>query len=223
MTEIVALSGVAPAVGVSTLADGLREAFVSRGRTVDLVEEDEVLTRPVFAPMARELTVTGLCAVGTMAACVSDFARESAKSGVDVVICDSLFPFVRSLSDWDYGEIAIDGFLAECTEALTPLPFTLVYLDADIGTALQHAAEREPAGWLEWYLASLIREEQPSTKPPLDVAVDVLDREREVALRLMAGHGWDVRRVPETDLLTVDETRDRVLRQLDLWSAEPQK
>jgi hypothetical protein len=215
MTTIVAVSGVAPGVGASTLARGLRDVF-ARDQRVDLVEEDEVLTRPVFAPMARELAVTGACGTATLVGCVTDFIRESADSEYDVVVCDSLFPFVRSLSDWDNGEIAIDGFLAECTNAFGLIPFTVVYLDADIHSALRNAAEREPAGWLEWYITNLIRNEAADNATHLDIAAGVLEREREIALGLMAKHGWDVRRIPETDLLDIVEVLDRAHRHLEL-------
>ena len=215
MATIVAVSGCAPAVGVSTLARGLRDVF-ARDQRVDLVEEDEVLTRPVFAPMARELAVTGACGTATLAGCVTDFIRESAASDYDVVVCDSLFPFVRSLSDWDNGEIAIDGFLDECTEAIGLTPFTVVYLDADVRSALRNAAEREPAGWLEWYVTNLVRNETAGAATELELAVGVLEREREIALRLMAKHGWEVRRIPETDLLNIVEVLDRAQRHLEL-------
>ncbi len=220
MTKIVAISGVAPAVGASTLARGLRDWFTTCGLSVDLVEEDETLTRPAFAPMARELAVTGTCAISTLAECVAAFAGGCAESEVDVVICDSLFPFVRALSDWDNGEIAIDGFLATCTEAIGSIPFTLVYLDADLRAALRNAADREPSGWLEWYVTRLIRDETGSAPPP-ELAAGVLDREREVAQRLMAKHGWDVRRIPETDLLTEDEVLERARRHLELSGVVP--
>ena len=216
MARIVAVTGVAPAVGTSTLARGLRDWFTSLDLLVDLVEEDEVLTRPVFAPMARELAVTGSCSIHTLSDCVTAFARESVDSAVDLVLCDSLFPFVRSLSDWDNGEIAIDGFLADFTEALGEVPFTLIYLDADIHPALRNAASREPSGWLDWYVTHLTRNEQTSTASRVDLAVGLLEREREMALRLMAGHGWDVRRIPETDLLTTEEVMDRAQRHLEL-------
>lgn len=221
MTQIVAVSGVAPAVGTSTLASGLRDWFASGGLVVDLVEEDEVLTRASFAPMARELAVTGTCAIGTLSACVTTFAGECAESEVDIVVCDALFPFVRSLSDWDNGEIAIDGFLSECTDALVPNPFTLVYLDADIQAALHNAALREPDGWLEWYVGHLIRNEAASTTTDLELAVGVLTREREIAQHLMGKHSWDVRRIPETDLLTVTEVLQRAQRHLELSGVAP--
>lgn len=214
MTRIVAVAGVAPAVGTSTLAVGLHDWMTERGLSVDLVEEDEVLTRPVFAPMARELAVTGICTVATLTSSIEAFVNEVAESAYDVVICDALFPFVRSLHDWDSGEIAIDGFLADCTRALAAVPFTLVYVDADIYAALRHADVREPSGWLEWYLANMIRDEPSADLDPVDVAVDLLARERDEALRLMTQHGWDVRRVPESDLLTPAEILDLAKRQL---------
>ncbi len=214
MTRIVAVAGVAPAVGTSTLAAGLRDWMTGRGLSVDLVEEDEVLTRPVFAPMARELAVTGACTVATLTSCVTAFIDEIAESAYDVVICDALFPFVRSLHDWDIGEIVVDGFLADCTRALAAVPFTLVYVDADVYAALRHADVREPSGWLEWYLANMIRNEPSSDVNPVDVAVGLLARERDEALRLMAQHGWDVRQIPEADLLSPEEILARAQQQL---------
>jgi len=223
MTRIVAVAGVAPAVGTSTLAVGLHDWMTARGLSVDLVEEDEVLTRPVFAPVARELAVTGICTVATLTSSIEAFVDEVAESAHDVVICDALFPFVRSLHDWDNGEIVIDGFLADCTRALAAVPFTLIYVDADIYAALRHADDREPSGWLEWYLASMIRDEAAVEQNPLDVAVGLLGRERDEALRLMEKHGWDVRVVPESDLLTPEEILDRAQRQLSqAWPATQQ-
>jgi hypothetical protein len=215
MTKLVAVTGVAPAVGTSTLARELRDRWTVDGLRVDLVEEDELLTRAEFAPAARELAVTGACAAATLASCVATFAERSAAADHDVVICDALLPFVRSLSDWDNGEIVIDGFLEACTSALASMPFTVVYLDADIYAALRHAMVREPPGWLDWYVSHLLRNTAVSTSSQLDLAVSVLDAEREMALRLMAKHGWDVRRIPEVDLLTVDEVLDRAHRRLE--------
>ena len=127
--------------------------------------------------MARELAVTG--AVHRHAGRV----RAPTSSGrarpptADVVVCDSLFPFVRSLSDWDNGEIAIDGFLAECTEAIGLMPFTVVYLDADVRSALalcRRSASRRDGSTGTSPTWSATRPTGDATD--LDLAVGVLER-----------------------------------------------
>jgi hypothetical protein len=199
-TTHIAVTGVAPAVGTSTLAEGIRDWLSSRGLTVDLVEEDEVLTRREFAPLARELAVTGSVGIETMVESIGTFIRAVSDSQAEVVVSDSLLPFVHSLVEWGYGENAIDGFFRSVTEQLDGMPFTLVYLDADVRAALRHAAVREPAGWLDWYVTHLIRNEPDSTSRE-DAAVTCLERERELALHLLGEHGWNVVRIADCDLL----------------------
>ncbi len=200
-TTYVAVTGVAPAVGTSTLAQGIRDWLVSRDLAVDLVEEDEVLTRPEFAPAARELAVTGTVGIDTLVDCVGTFVTSIKNSPADAVVSDSLLPFVHSLVEWGYGENAIEGFFTSVTEQLEGMPFTLVYLDADVQGALRQAAVREPAGWLDWYVTNLLRNEPVSTTSREDSAVACLEREHALAIRLLDEHGWNVIRIADVDLL----------------------
>ena len=223
-TTYVAVTGVAPAVGTSTLALGISDWLSSRGLTVDLVEEDEVLTRSEFAPVARELAVTGTVGIDTLVESIGTFVTAIRDSTADAVVSDSLLPFVRSLVDWGYGENAIDGFFRSVTQQLRGVPFTLVYLDADVQGALRQAAVREPAGWLDWYVTQLLRSEPESTMSREDTAVACLERERELALRLLGEHGWNVVRIADADLLDVDQVLERTREALEpSLAASPQR
>jgi hypothetical protein len=208
-TTYVAVTGVAPGVGTSTLVDAIRQWLVSRGLSVEVVEEDEFLTRPEFARAARELAVTGTVHIDTLIECVGIFVAGIKKSPADVVMSDSILPLVHSLMEWGAGENAIDGFLNAVTEQLDGVPFTLVYLDADVQGALRQAAVREPAGWLDWYVTNLLSREPISTMSREDLAVACLERERELALRLIGEHGWNVVRLADADLLDIPEVFDR--------------
>ena len=208
MTCLVALAGAAPAVGVSSMARALRAELAGRGLRVESVEPDELLTRPEFAPVAREVAVTGSAATETLLAGVDAFL--SGVAGIDVVVCDSLFPFVSTLVEWGYGEHAIDGFAAELTGRLAGTSYVFVYLDGDVAAALRLAAGREPEGWLEWYVDQLVRNEPVSLLSPTEQAAVLLAARRDLTLRLAREHGWNLVRVPDSDLLSLDDLRSRV-------------
>ncbi len=73
VTILLAVTGVAPAVGVSTLTRSLRDWLSARGLSVDHVEQDEVYTRTELAPVARELAVRESVAIETLVQTISDF------------------------------------------------------------------------------------------------------------------------------------------------------
>ena len=213
VTCLVALAGAAPAVGVSSTARGLRSELSSRGLRVELVEAEELLTRASFAPVARELAVTGNATSETLLEAVEAFLVDVEHS--DVVVCDALFPFVDNLVEWGHGELAIDGFAAALDERLAGTPYVLVYLDADIPAALRLAAGREPEGWLEWYVDQLVANEPSALLSPLEQAAGLLAERRDLTLRLAREHGWQLVRITDTDVLPLDDLRRRVVAALE--------
>ncbi len=88
----------------------------------------------------------------------------------------------------------------------------MVYLDAHVGVALRHAADREPAGWLDWYVEGLARTETSPAVTEFEAAVNRLERERTLTLRLVEEQGWELVVVSSVDTLPVDvvleQTRD---------------
>lgn len=210
MSLLISVTGVAPGIGKSTLAAGLSEWLRSLGKVVDHFEEDEVLTRPQFAPLARELAVTGRVGLDTLQSTVSDFVAASTDDEGAVVVCDSLFPFVHSLVGWGYGEHAIEGFLSDLPEWLVGVDLVVVYLDAEVDAALSRAAEREPAGWLDWFIDNLGDRDGGPDVRDIETAAGYLDWERGVALRLMADHDWEVVVLSDCDRLSEPELLARV-------------
>lgn len=209
MTTLLAVTGVAPAVGKSTLARSLRDCLRDNGMAVDHVEEDELLTRPELAPIARELAVQETASVDTLVATLSDLLDSRDPAGV--VVMDALFPFVNLLS-WGYGEHLIAGFCAEAAARLAPARVIVVYLDAHVGVAPSYAADREPAGWLDWYVEGLAGLKTSPAVTEFEAAVDRLEPEGTLTLRLVKEQGWELVVVSSVDTLSVDvvleQTRD---------------
>lgn len=206
MTTLLAVTGVAPAVGKSTLARGLRDWLRDSGMAVDHIEEDELLTRPELAPIAREIAVQESGTIETLVVTLADFLDSGARD--DVVVMDSLFPFVTLLSNWGYGEHRIAGFCADMAARLAPARVVVVYLDAHIGVALRQAAEREPPGWLDWYVEGLARHQASPATTDFEAAVDRPERERNLTLRLVPEQGWELVTIANVHTLPVDLVLD---------------
>ncbi|MBA3233136.1 MAG: hypothetical protein H0T17_04180 [Propionibacteriales bacterium] len=219
MPVLLAVVGAAPAVGKSTLTRALRDWLRDRGHDVDHVEEDEILTRPAFAPLARELAVRESVALETLVVTVTDVVTAAGDDEQAVLLFDSLFPFVSSLAQWGYGKHRIAGFFDEIVARLGDTRIIVVYLDADIDQALRNAELREPPGWLEWYLDDLAHS-SPATGTPRELAVDRLAQDRELTLQLVDERRWILLRVPNCDLLSVDQVFARACDELETVLAQ---
>ena len=193
VTLCIGVCGVAPAVGKTTLAQGLDRWLVERGLRVDLIEEDELLTRPELAPVARELAVTAHVGVETLLESVGTLMDAHESTDRSVVIFDALVPFVSVLLGWRYDEFAIGMFLDALRDRLDGHELVVVYLDADVPEALRLAAEREPEGWLDWWVETLERREGAGPLVHgMQSAAGYLEWERSMTLRLLEQHGWRV-------------------------------
>jgi hypothetical protein len=199
----IAVCGVAPAVGKTTLALGLDRWLDERGHRVDLVEEDELLTRPEFAPVARELAVTAHVRLETLVEATGAIIDAHHRAEESMIVFDSLLPFVSVLLGWRYDEFEIGNFLDDVRERLADHEVVVVYVDADVPAALHQAAEREPDGWLDWWVETLERrEDEGPLVHGLQSAGHYLEWERTVTLRLLEQHGWRVLVLGGADLLT---------------------
>jgi hypothetical protein len=174
--------GAAPGVGKSSLCTELAARLSARGLGVDHFQE-EVLTRESFAAVAREFRAGGAVRLETLLSATASLVEAS---DADVLIADSLFPFIPSLQAWGYPTETIAGFLGSLGELVAPV---VLYLDGDPLVTLPRAAAREGPAWLDWFVAKLAGY-PGSTVHDLTTAAAHLREERELTLRLLAG--WDV-------------------------------
>jgi thymidylate kinase len=196
--------GTAPGIGKSTLCAALARWLPARGRSVDHFREEEILTRREFAAVATEFRAGGPVRLETLLAAVADFVSSAE---ADVVIADSLVPFVPSLRAWGYPEETIARFLDDLAAVLTPV---VLYLDGDPLTALPRAAAREDPSWLHWFLDKLAHY-PGSAVHDLPSAAAYLSRERDLILRLLAAQPWDVLVIDEGNPDTVFRTAQNAL------------
>jgi len=175
--------GAAPGVGKSTLCAGLAEWLSGRGLRVDHFREEEVLSRESFAEVAAEFRAGDLVRLETLLTATASFVTSAS---ADVVIADSLLPYVPSLRAWGYPTETIAEFLSSLSAVVSPV---VLYLDGDSLVTLSRAAAREGSGWLDWFVAKLAGY-PGSTVHDLRTAAAYLIQERDLTLRLLAG--WDV-------------------------------
>jgi thymidylate kinase len=182
MTVFVAVDGVAPGVGKSTLCAGLVRGLAADGWSVDHFREEEILTRPAYAAVADEFRSAGVVRPQTLLAATRRFVGEST---ADVVVVDALFPYLPSLRAWGHSPAQLTRFLADLARIVTPV---VLYLDDDPRPALERAIAREadPA-WFTWYAAKL-------GAADLADAAAYLRTERGIVLRLLAD--WDLHVLP---------------------------
>ncbi len=200
MTFLVGVVGVAPGVGKTTLAANLCAWLGDRGLDCDLVEEDELYTRQELAPIARELAVQETVTPETLVTTMGDFVDSSADGSA--IVMDGLFPFVSWFRDWGYGEHRIAGFFVDAAARLAGHRVLVIYLDANVGVALRLAADREPPGWLEWYVERLARTKPGPSLSDFEQAVDRLERKRALTLSLVGEQGWQLVTVADVNRLS---------------------
>ncbi len=182
MTVLIAVWGVAPGVGKSTLCGGLARRPAEAGLRVDHFREEEILARPQFAAVAGAFRTTGAVGPETLIAATAEFVDSVRAGGDDVVIADALVPFVPTLLAMGHGEDTIDAFMTDLTTVLAPVSPVMVFLDGDAGAALSRAVGREGEQWLDRYVGKLTRYEVRPPVTDLASAVTYLRREREVTL-----------------------------------------
>lgn len=143
VTVLIAVWGASPGAGKTTLCTGLSARLADAGARVDHFSEEEILTRPQFAAVAREFQATGAVELPTLLSATRQLVDATLARGDDVVIADALVPFVPTLLAMGHGDQAIDAFFAELTAILAPVAPVLVYLDGSTEIGLSRAAERE--------------------------------------------------------------------------------
>lgn len=199
VTRLIAVAGAAPGAGKSTLSAGLRDWLISRGLEVDQFQEEEVLTRAEFAPLAREFANTGEVQLQTLLDTTVTYVDAAEAEGVDLAVTDALVPFVPSLMGWGYSEAEMASFLKELTSRIDSAKPTVVYLDDDPALAVARAVEREGPAWLDWLVAKLGQYPVSPVVRDLETACAYLRHERDVTLRLLGDLPWQVIVISQAD------------------------
>lgn len=199
MTVLVGVSGAAPGIGKSTVCADLTTWLTGLRLPVDSFAEEEVLSRHEFAVVAAEFGATTVVRLGTILAAMSAYADWLARHGIAVAVVDSLVPFVSSLLAWGHDQDAIASFLMELRERMSRLRVLIIYLDGDPRVALQRAADREGAQWLDWFIGKLARYQVEPAVTDFSTACAYLGWERDTTIRLLERCGWPVVVISQAD------------------------
>lgn len=205
MTTLVVVWGASPGIGKSTVCAGLADRLAATGLLVDHFREEEILTRPAFADVAREFGDTGVVELATLREATVRFVRTMLAGPCDVAVADALMPYIPTLLAIGHDDDAIDAFLADLTATLAPVCPVMVFLDGVAEVGLARAAEREGPGWLDWYVDKLAGY---GVTPPVSSpasAADYLRRERRVTLDAVARYGWDLILVDRSDEMSAEQ------------------
>ncbi|MFE2212978.1 hypothetical protein ACFW93_13580 [Streptomyces canus] len=221
MTVLITVWGASPGAGKSTLCAGLSRWLADAGLRVDHFREEEILTRPQFAPVAEEFKATGAVDLGTLIATTAEFVDSVLATGDDVVIADALMPFVPTLLAMGHGEETIDAFMTDLTVVLAPICPVMVFLDGNAEAALSRAARREGAQWLDWYVEKLARYEVSPPVADVASAVNYLLRERAVTLDTVGRKNWGLVVIEPADGLPPDDVLRVAQRGLRPWLGRP--
>jgi hypothetical protein len=202
MTVLIAVWGVSPGIGKSTLCDRLSGRLAGAGRTVDHFAEDEIRTRTSYADVAAEFAANGTVALDTLLDATRRYVTSLA--GIDVAVTDALMPYVPTLLAMGHSDEAIGSFAADLRDVLAPVRPVLVFLDGDPAAALRRAATRAGPAWLDWYVRKLARYRVQPEVFDLESAVRYLNRERTTTLALADVAGWPVVVVPDATARTAE-------------------
>ncbi len=110
VTMLIAVWGVAPGVGKSTLCAALAGWLAGTGLRVDHFAEEEILTRPEFVEVAAYFGATGRVEPAMLLAAASGLARSALAGGFDVVVADAVVPFVPSLLSMGCSDQAVSAW-----------------------------------------------------------------------------------------------------------------
>jgi thymidylate kinase len=211
---LIAVWGASPGVGKSTLCAGLERWLTGAGQRVDHFREEEVLTRPQYAAVAREFRATGRVEPVTLLEATKRYVDSILASGIDVVVADALMPYVPSLLAMGQSDQEIHAFTSCLSPVLAPLNPIMIFLDGDAGTALSRAATREDVGWLDWYTSKLARYQVTPAVHDAASAARYLRRERAVMLSAASRHDWDLITIDDVTAMTTDQVLNAAIQKL---------
>jgi hypothetical protein len=213
MTRLIAVFGASPGIGKTTLARELANAAERLGR-VDRFNEEHILARREFAPVASQFRATGVVDLDVLLNASERFVASAL--AYDFVVTDTLFPFVPSLVAWGHDDETIRAFLVKLRVILHPLAPVVVYLDGDPADALPRAASRSGQAWLDNFLAKTRTYKVTPPIRDLEGTIVHLRRERDITLRSMIDAGYTVVTIPNAHIRSSDDLASEALSNIDL-------
>jgi thymidylate kinase len=191
--RLIAVSGASPGIGKSVLCQALAGWLTQAGLSVDHFEEDHVLRRPAFARVADDFQTTGRVRPRVLVDATVRYLRDAAADGTDVVVMDSLVPYVPSLLASGHHEQEITRIVSELAVRIGSIPVLIVFLDGDAVVGLRRASAREGEPWLRWYAAKLLRYGLIGDhQPDLATLREYLSHERATTLRVLQRQPWQL-------------------------------
>ncbi len=188
---LIAVDGVAPGIGKSTLVEGLARSYAGQGCRVDRFAEAEIITRPVYAEVGRQFRTTGRVDPDALLAATADDLDALDAAGVQVAVLDALLPFVPSLLAWGHDRAAISRFLGALTHRFGARRVVLVYLDGVPEQALVRAEQREDPTWPAWLIGRFAGVAGAPVHDAASLVAHLRDR-RRLTLDLLGEQGWTV-------------------------------
>jgi hypothetical protein len=223
VTVLIAVWGASPGIGKSTLCTGLAQWLSGEGLQVDHFQEEEILTRPQFAPVAGRFLATGAVEPAELLSATAQFADSVLACGIDVVIADAVMPYVPSLLAMGHSDQAIGAFAGDLAGILARLHLVMIFLDGDAGAALSRAAAREGPGWLDWYIGKLASYHVEPAVHDGGSAAEYLRRERAVTLSVARRQNWGLVVIDHATERTPDDVLQAARQGLSPWIASVQK
>jgi hypothetical protein len=213
VTRLIAVSGAYPGIGKTTLTRRLASEADHIGH-VDRFNEEEILSRREFETVAAQFQSIGTVDLDVLLIASQRFVTSAL--AYDVVVTDSLFPFVPSLVAWGYDEETIRAFLVQLRTILEPLDPVVPYLAGDPAEALQRAAARSGKAWLDKFLAKTATYKVTPPIGDLDSTIAHLRRERDITLRCMIAAGYDIVTISDAHARSTEEVASEALSRLGL-------
>lgn len=168
--RLILLYGSSPGAGKSTLSSRLRQALAAQELPVHWIYEDDVLHLDFFAPVMAYMRGEG--AKEMTDACLAATAKlvEAYTHSDTIIITDSILPYYDWLFAAKYDVATVASFSQTLEEQLRPLRPLVVYLQADIATALHRAVAQRGAPWLEGSITFMNRWQANQAAPITNLA-----------------------------------------------------
>jgi hypothetical protein len=152
---VVLVNGAGPGLGKTTLTRLLADALGGRGAAVELFVEEDILRRPEFEPVIQEFRTRPRVELQTLLDASREYVAECGRRAKDFYILDALFPYWLSLEAWAYTDAEVSQFLSDLGDLADEVHWIELYLEGDLNSGLERAAEREGPGWIESQISKI--------------------------------------------------------------------